>query len=226
MSGPLRAERKRILIVDDHPLVRSGLRELLAHEPDVEVCGEAEDVHGGLKLVEQLLPDLVIVDLSLRGGSGLELLKRIRVAHPQARMIVASMHDDADFADRALSAGAMGYVSKHEPVETILEAIRRVLSGRVYLSPTMVERAVQRAAGRPRPLGVAITAALTDRELEVFEAVGRGHSTRQIAEHLRLSVKTIETHRENIKRKLGLANNADLIRRSWQWVLEERSSEG
>lgn len=225
MNRDVQAAQQKILIVDDHPIVRAGLRELLAAEPSLCVVGEAADVLEGLRQVAALSPDLVIVDLSLRGSNGLDLLKRIRAEHPEVRMIVASMHDEADFADRALAAGAMGYVSKHEPLETILDAVRRVMGGRVYLSPQMTERMLQRMTRRGTARRATPIDGLSDRELEVFEAIGNGHSTREIAQQLQLSVKTIETHRENIKRKLGLANNSELIRRSWQWVLEMRSQQ-
>ncbi len=225
MNRDVQTVQQKILIVDDHPVVRAGLRELLAAEPSLSVVGEAADVHEGLRQVAALSPDLVIVDLSLRGSNGLDLLKRIRAEHPEVRMIVASMHDEADFADRALAAGAMGYVSKHEPLETILDAVRRVMGGRVYLSPQMTERMLQRMTRRGTARRATPIDGLSDRELEVFEAIGNGHSTREIAQQLQLSVKTIETHRENIKRKLGLANNSELIRRSWQWVLEMRSQQ-
>lgn len=210
----------RILIVDDHPVVRAGYRGLLEHEPGVRVCGEAEDVHEAMRLAEQLAPDIVIVDLSLRGGSGLDLLKRLRASLPGARAIVASMHEEADFADRALAAGAVGYVSKIEPGDTILHAVRRVMQGRVFVSPAVSERMLERLTVRGSVRSAEPVGALSDRELEVFEAIGRGRTTRSIAEELRLSIKTIETHRENIKRKLGLANHTELIRRAWQWVLE------
>ncbi len=210
---------RRILLVDDHPVMRQGLRELLSREPDLEICGEAEDALEAVRLVESLSPDLMIVDISLKGSSGIDLMKRIRAMHPEVRMLVASMHDEVLYADRALRAGAMGYVSKQEAAEMLLDAVRHVLRGGVYMSPEMRARILARAPGEPKGDGSPV-ASLSDRELEVFEAIGTGRSTREIAEQLHLSVKTIETHRENIKRKLGLAGNIELIQRSCRWVLE------
>lgn len=226
MTSERRTDACRVLIVDDHPVVRAGYRGLLAHEPGVEVCGEAEDVHEALRLATSLSPDVVIVDLSLRGGSGLDLLKRLRASVPDAKAIVATMHEEADFADRALAAGALAYVSKLEPSDTILEALRRVREGRLFVSPAVSERMLARMTKRGAVRSPEPVDALSDRELEVFEAIGHGRSTRAIADELRLSVKTIETHRENIKRKLGLANHTDLIRRAWQWVLEGPPAQG
>jgi DNA-binding NarL/FixJ family response regulator len=222
MTVEPRSSKNRILIVDDHAVVRHGLRELLSHEPDLEVCGEAADVQEAQRLVESLSPDMAIVDLSLKDGSGIDLIKRLHAAHPRLRVLVASMHDEGLFAERALSAGAKGYVSKHESVERMVEAIRQVLQGEVYLSPQMTARLLARGtvpAASVTPQSPV--SRLSDREIEVFEAIGRGRTTREIAETLFLSIKTIETHRENIKRKLGLANNTELIRHACRWCLEE-----
>ena len=213
---------RRILVVDDHPVVRHGLREFLAHEPDLEVCGEAADAQEALRMVESLSPDLMIVDISLNGTSGIDLIKRVRAQWPEVRMLVSSMHDEEFYADRALAAGAMGYVCKNEAVSSVLDAIRMVLHGTVYLSPAMTERILRRIRPAEGAESKSPVAGLSDRELEVFEAIGRGRSTREIAGHLHLSVKTIETHRENIKRKLGLTGNTELLQRSCRWVLEEK----
>jgi len=213
------AQRGRIMIVDDHPVVRHGLRELLSHEPDLELCGEAESAEEALRLVGSLAPDVVIVDILLKGTNGIDLVKRLRALYPGCRMLVASMHDESFLAERALRAGAMGYVCKQEPVERMLEAIRNVMRGAVYLTPDMTVRIVQAATPRGRGDGASSIPRLSDRELEVFEAIGRGRSTRAIAESLNLSVKTVETHRENIKRKLSLKNSTELVQRAWQWTL-------
>jgi len=215
------SSKNRILVVDDHAVVRHGLRELLSRESDLEVIGEAADTQEALRLVEGLSPDLAIVDLSLQDGSGIDLIKRLHAAHPRLRVLVASMHDEGLFAERVLAAGARGYVSKHEPIEKMLDAIRRVLQGEVYLSPQMTARLQSRGAA-PSETSTSPVSRLSDREIEVFEAIGRGRTTREIAETLFLSIKTIETHRENIKRKLGLANNTELIRHACRWCLEER----
>jgi DNA-binding NarL/FixJ family response regulator len=224
MGRALEARVRRVLIVDDHPLVRSGLQDMLRRETGLEVCGVADDVAGALRGVATTRPDVVIVDLSLRGGSGLDLIKQVRAQHPYVTLLVASMHDSLDFVDRALAAGASGFVSKLEPAETIIEAVQGVLSGRLYVSPGISEQMELRSAGSARRAGAPVTETLSDRELEVFEEIGRGRSTRQIAEALHRSVKTIETHRANIKRKLGLANGTELLHRSWAWVAEVSTS--
>jgi DNA-binding NarL/FixJ family response regulator len=224
MNRATDARARRVLIVDDHPLVRSGLQGMLQRETGIEVCGVADDVAGALRSVAATRPDLVIVDLSLRGGSGLDVIKQVRAQHPHVALLVASMHDGLDFVDRALAAGAAGFVSKLEPSEAIVEAVMEVLAGRRYLSPGIADQLELRSAGSGPRAGAPVTETLTDRELEVFEEIGRGRSTRQIAEALHRSVKTIETHRANIKRKLGLANGTELLRRSWAWVDEAGSS--
>jgi DNA-binding NarL/FixJ family response regulator len=209
----------RILIVDDHPIVRRGLRELVADEPDLEVCGEAEDVAQALSQVEETRPDVVIVDLTLKNGHGLDLIQEIKARHGQIKMLVSSMHDESLFAERALRAGAAGYISKQEPPERMIDAMRRVLHGEIYLSSRMSTRLLHRLT-----TGEAIdedpVESLSDRELEVFEMIGQGLSTKQIARKLDLSHKTIETHREKIKSKLNLKNSSELSRHATQWVLE------
>ena len=209
----------RILIVDDHPIVRRGLRELVADEPDLEVCGEAEDVAQALSQVAETRPDLVIVDLTLKNGHGLDLVQEIKARHGQVKMLVSSMHDESLFAERALRAGAAGYISKQEPPERMIDAMRRVLQGEIYLSSRMSTRLLHRLT-----TGEAIdedpVESLSDRELEVFEMIGQGLGTKQIAGKLDLSHKTIETHREKIKSKLNLKNSSELSRHATQWVLE------
>lgn len=211
----------RVLIVDDHPLVRLGLREMIAQEPDLTVCGLAEDAAEALEMAAGESPDLVIVDLSLPDRNGLELIKQLRCRDAAPKMLVNSMHSEKLFAQRALKAGANGYISKEEGTEALLGAIRKVLRGEVYLSEEMTQHMLQVAAGAdPADPGAGIDA-LSDREIEVLGLLGRALTTRQIAEQLNLSVKTIESHRENIKAKLGLANNNELIRRAVAWWLEE-----
>lgn len=212
----------RILVVDDHPVVRFGLREMLSHEPDLDVCGEAASASEALSLLDSLTPDVAIIDLSLRGTSGLELIKQIRNRRPEVKMLVSSMHDEALFAERALQAGAMGYVQKREAVDEIAGALRRVLEGKIYLSSEMTQRLLgktARVASGEKAAPVLGVASLSDRELEVFSLIGEALTTQQIAERLHLSVKTIESHRENIKRKLDLANTNELIRRAVEWTL-------
>jgi DNA-binding NarL/FixJ family response regulator len=213
--------KRRILIVDDHPLVRAGLTALIQAEPDLEVCGETGTFDGALELFRKRAPDLAIVDLSLAEGSGLELVRRLAAYRSGTRVLVCSMHEESLFAQRVLHAGAQGYISKEEATSHVIEAIRQVLSGRVYLSGRMTERMLVSAAGGHRPQGPPDICDLSDRELEVFGLIGRGLSASRIAEELHLSVKTIEAHRGKIKRKLNLSSAGELTRCAVQWVLEQ-----
>jgi DNA-binding NarL/FixJ family response regulator len=211
---------QRILIVDDHPLVRSGFVQLISDEPDLEVCGEASDEAQALQLVAATTPDLVIIDLSLAGGSGINLIERIKAHYTEVCMLVVSMHDESLFAERVLTAGALGYLNKQEAPSNIIRAIRRVLEGRVYLSDKLTERLLDSLTGMAKGPGQSPMQRLSNRELEVFELIGRGMTTGKIADHLKLSTKTIETHRENIKKKLGLASGQELTRRAMHWLIE------
>ncbi|MCG6864504.1 MAG: response regulator transcription factor [Thiogranum sp.] len=211
---------QRILIVDDHPLVRSGFVQLISDEPDLEVCGEAADEAQALQLVAATTPDLVIIDLSLAGGSGINLIERIKAHYGEVCMLVVSMHDESLFAERVLTAGALGYLNKQEAPSNIIRAIRRVLEGRVYLSDKLTERLLDSLTGMAKAPGQSPMQRLSNRELEVFELIGRGMTTGKIADHLQLSTKTIETHRENIKKKLGLASGQELTRRAMHWLIE------
>jgi DNA-binding NarL/FixJ family response regulator len=212
--------RARILIVDDHPVVRSGLRMLIDDEPDLFVCGEAGDADEAIRALDAKKPDLVIVDLSLKGSSGLELIKRIKSRETGSKMLVSSMFDESLYAERVLNAGALGYVSKQEAMEKVIEAIRCVLSGRVYLSATMSDRMLHRLTRDHQAPERSPVESLSDRELEVFEMIGRGRTTGEIATQLHLSVKTVETHREKIKAKLRLKSAAELYQYAVRWVLE------
>jgi DNA-binding NarL/FixJ family response regulator len=207
----------RILIVDDHPLVRTGLAQLIGDCPDLEVCGEAGDMAEALCRVDELQPDLVIIDLSLAGGSGLDLIEHIKARDNGTPMLVASMHDEALYAERVLAAGARGYVNKQEAQDRIIFAIRRVLGGKVYLSERMTERllsGIDESSSEKRDIDT-----LSNRELQVFELIGQGASTSRIAERLNLSTKTIETHQAHIKRKLGLDSAHQLTQRAIRWVM-------
>ena len=211
----------RILIVDDHPLVRTGFAQLIGDCPDLEVCGEAGDMAEALKQIEATSPDLAIIDLSLAGGSGLDLIERIKSRHGDILMLVASMHDETLYAERVLAAGARGYINKQEAQDRIIQAIRHVLSGRVYLSQQMTDRLLSGmvdAGGDKRDID-----SLSNRELQVFELIGQGVATSQMAEQLNLSVKTIETHQAHIKKKLGLGSAHELNQRAIRWVMEEDS---
>ncbi len=206
----------RILIVDDHPLVRMGLRGLLEAESDLQVCGEAASLAEALGAARKLQPHLVITDLSLGDGNGLELIKRLLAQREGLRVLVCSMHDERLFALRALAAGACGYVGKEQAGRDVVDAVRQCLAGRIWLSSAMAGQALGAAReGRP---ATDVAAALTDRELAVFELIGRGLRPSQIASQIHLSVKTVETHREKIKKKLNLRTASELIRSAMQWV--------
>lgn len=213
--------KHRVLIVDDHPIVRHGLVELIGADPELEVCGEAASVEEALGLVETACPHVVVVDLSLKSGHGLDLIEQIRARHERVKMLVSSVHDEAVFAERALRAGAMGYVNKEEATETVIEAIHQLLEGKIFLSERMSNRLLATVV-EGRPLDEDPVSSLSNREIEVFEMIGQGLTTKQIASKLRLSPKTVETHREKIKTKLNLANSTELSHRAVQWVMENR----
>jgi DNA-binding NarL/FixJ family response regulator len=211
--------KHRIVIVDDHPIVRHGLSELLARESDVEVCGEAANVSDALRQVETTHPDLVVVDVSLEGDNGIQLVQQVHVLYPSVKMLVWSMHDEKVFAPRALRAGAHGYVNKHESIDQIMEAVRRVLSDEIYVSCHLASRLIHRAAFG-EPLDDDPTSVLSNRELEVFELIGQGLNARQISMQLGLSPKTIESHRKSVKVKLHITSSTQLNRRAFLWVQE------
>jgi DNA-binding NarL/FixJ family response regulator len=219
-SVQLTKAKHRVLIVDDHPVVRRGLNALLADEPDVEVCGEAEDVEEAIERVGVTEPEVVVVDISLKNGNGIRLISEIKARYPDVRCLVWSMFDDNLFAERALRAGAAGYINKREPTERLIQAIRMVLRGEVYLSEPMTRCLVERISGG-QDLNEDPIHRLSDRELEVFELIGHGNTTQEIAAKLHLSPKTVEAHRERIKLKLDLKNGVELNRRAVQWVLEK-----
>jgi DNA-binding NarL/FixJ family response regulator len=212
------AGRVSIAIVDDHPLVREGLAARISAQPDMEVCGEADDIESALELVVTKRPALVIVDIALRDGHGIDLIKRIVAAGVQTRMLVVSAYDESLFAERALRAGALGYINKQELQGKVVEALRTVLRGERYLSTAMAQRLIAQAIGSKAAQGG--TEALTDRELQIFQLVGRGKSTREIANELNVSVHTIDSHREHIRAKLDLRSGTELIQRAVQWHIE------
>ncbi|HEX2101405.1 MAG TPA: response regulator transcription factor [Candidatus Synoicihabitans sp.] len=211
----------RILLVDDHPVTRQGVAVLINQESDLCVCGEASSAPGAIELVQKEKPDLAIVDITLKTTSGIELLKNMRALAPQMPVLVMSMHDETLYAERALRAGAMGYIMKHEASDKVLLAIRRVLSGELFLSDKMKEKMLHRLVHNRKEEIVFTMDTLSDREMEVFQLIGNGYSTRQIAAQLNLSVKTIDSYREHLKVKLGLKAGADLVRRAIQWVRSE-----
>lgn len=221
MSKSKPSKRSRVLIVDDHPTVREGLAMRIEREPDLEVCGEAADMGEAMRLMTETRPDVAVVDISLKNGSGIELIKRIKDRHDHVRMLVWSMHGESLYAERALRAGALGYVNKDQATNTIIEAIRRVLEGKIWLSETMSERLLLRTVGAARlKQATSPVDGLADRELEVFRLVGEGVKTAEIADRLHLSVKTIETYRDRIRQKLDLADGTALVHYATQWVLE------
>lgn len=209
----------RILIVDDHPLVRAGFAQLIGDCPDLEVCGEAADMADALKQVDATAPDLAIIDLSLSGGSGLDLIEHIKARNKNILMLVASMHDETLYAERVLATGARGYINKQEAQESIIQAIRQVLSGKVYLSQHMTDRLLSGMVDANREKRALDR--LSNRELQVFELIGQGVATSQMAEQLNRSVKTIETHQAHIKKKLGLGSAHELTQRAIRWVMEQ-----
>ena len=209
---------KKIIIVDDHPLMRKGLALSLDSETDLKVVGQAADAEEGLTMLEELTPDVAIVDISLPGMSGLELIKHIQAMHPEVRSLVVSRHDEALYAERAIRAGARGYVMKLEAGDEIVKAVRRVLAGGIYVSEEINERLLMGLAAGRGELAQSPLEVLSDRELEVFELSGRGLVTREIAERLHLSVKTVESYRARIKDKLNLKTAAELMQHAVQWV--------
>jgi DNA-binding NarL/FixJ family response regulator len=215
------AARKRILVVDDHPLLRQGLAMLIDQQQDMEVCAEAEDAHAALLFITRTNPDIVILDISLKGPDGLDLLKSIRTIHPTLPVLILSMHDEAIYAERALRARANGYIMKQEATEKVLVAVRRILNGDVYLSDAMSSRMLQQYIDGAPSLLQSRIAALSDRELEVFRRIGEGQGTREIAEELHLSVKTVETYQAHIKEKLALRTGRELIQHAIQWKVNE-----
>ncbi len=214
--------RKRIVLVDDHPLVREGLAALIRATPDLVVTGEVGSAAETLQLLETETPDLILLDLGLPGANGIELLKDVHVRYPQIRVLVLSMHEESVYAERVLRAGGQGYIMKHEPGETIVEAIRCVLRGELYVSPNIATRMVKLFVGCKQGIDTRTSIEqLSDRELQVYTHIGNGMSTQEVAEHLHLSVKTIQTYREHIKRKLGLRNATDLVHHATHWVEAE-----
>lgn len=219
------ANRKsKIFVVDDHPIVRQGLGLLINREPDMIVCGAAEEAQSALRAIPGLQPDVLVVDISLSGPDGLELVKTIRTRDANLPILVLSMHDESIYAERALRAGANGYIMKQEATEKVLVAIRRILRGEVYLSDRVSSKMLQNYVRGSSTARESPVADLSDRELEVFRLVGEGHGTRQIAEELHLSVKTVETYQAHIKEKLSLRNARELVQHAIEWHLTEKGN--
>jgi DNA-binding NarL/FixJ family response regulator len=209
----------RVLLVDDHPIVRQGLALLIDREPDLSVCGEAEGAHSAFHAITTLRPDLVVLDISLSGPDGLDVLKEIRTKTTNLPVLILSMHDESIYAERAMRAGANGYIMKQEATEKVLVAIRRILQGEVYLSDRLTNTMLQQYVRGALPAKSSPLVNLTDRELEVFRLIGEGHGTRQIADELHLSVKTIESYQAHIKEKLALRNARELVQHAIEWTV-------
>jgi DNA-binding NarL/FixJ family response regulator len=211
------AQKKSILLVDDHPIVLEGLKQLIEQQSDLIVCGELADGRATLQTVDRLRPDLAIIDISLKSVNGLDVIKALKAEHPDLPVLALSMHDETLYAERAVRAGANGYVMKQEATKNLLNAVRQLLSGGMYLSDNVTAKLLSRIAATKAGSKRSVLEELSDRELEVFQLIGQGAGTRRIAEMLRLSIKTIESHRENIKRKLKLQDAAELVQYAVSW---------
>ena len=225
MRAPSQTKERKIniFLVDDHPLIRKGLSQLLGQEENMQICGEAENVPTALKGISQTGPDLVIADISLPGNNGLELIKNIKALYPHLKVLVFSMHDEIVYAQRALRAGAQAYIMKQEDVEKIKVAIRRIMGGDIYVSQKVSDQLLHQIVNGTASSSQSPVDRLSDRELEVVQSIGNGLSTREIAGSLNVSVKTIESHRAHIKGKLNLKNATELVQFSVQWVEQENS---
>lgn len=207
----------RVMLVDDHPVVREGLAESINRESDLTVCAQAEDHQSALQAIDKAHPELIVVDLMLKDSSGLELIKDIHARWPRLLILVVSMHDETLYAERVLRAGAQGYITKQQATHDILSAIRRVLSGGIYLNEQTASAVLARLAAKPQMTSHSIPDLLADRELEVFELTGRGLSTREIAGQLRIDAKTVDTYRARIREKLNLKSSSELLQLAIQW---------
>jgi len=210
--------RRQVLIVDDHPIMRQGLCQLIDNEPDLAVCGEAENARQAVEAAQNLKPELVLVDITLPDKDGLELIKDLHALHPALPLLVLSMHDEALYAERVLRAGGRGYIMKQEGGKKLMQAIRQVLGGGIYVSEKMSATILEMFSGRRPESNESPMGRLSDREFEVFQQIGQGRGTREIASQLHLSVKTVEAHRANIKRKLNLRSAPELVRAAVRWT--------
>ncbi len=223
-TGKFVARKKNVLLVDDHPIVRQGLTLLINQESDLTVCGEAEEMYAALNAIKTCKPDIMVVDISLNGPDGLELLKNIRAQQPHLPVLILSMHDEAIYAERALRAGANGYIMKQEATDKVLVALRRILSGEIYVSERIANHMLLHYVRGSSSSRQSSISGLTDRELEVFRLIGDGHATREIAETLHLSVKTVESYQAHIKEKLSLRSARELVQHAVQWNVTEKAS--
>jgi len=222
--NPAKDKRTRVLLVDDHAVVRFGIGQLINRENDLHVCGEEEDASKALTAINNLKPDLVIADISLKDSSGLELMRNIKAQYPKLPILVVSAHDESIYAEIAFRAGALGYLMKEEALERVITAIRRVLGGAIYVSEPLAAKMLQRQVRGQTDINQSPVQSLSDREMEVFQLIGQWKKTREIAEELHLSIKTIEYYREQIKRKLDLKSAGELTHYATSWVQRERPS--
>jgi DNA-binding NarL/FixJ family response regulator len=213
-------KKATILLVDDHPIVRQGLTQLINQEPDMAVCAQAEDANGAFHAIATHRPDVVVLDISLNGPDGLAVLKDIRLSYTTLPVLILSMHDESLYAERVLRAGANGYIMKQEATERVLEAIRRIRAGEVYVSDRIAKQILRQVVRRSAP-GKSPMEALTDRELAVFRLLGKGRGTREIADDLHVSVKTVESYQAHIKEKLSLKNARELVQHAFQWATRD-----
>jgi DNA-binding NarL/FixJ family response regulator len=221
MTTPPLAAKHRVFLIDDHPIVRQGLTLLINQEPDMIVCGEAEEAQSVPDALAELRPDILILDVSLNGPDGLELLKLIRTTDVDLPILVLSMHDESVYAERALRAGAHGYIMKQEATDKVLDAVRRILRHELYVSDRINNRILQQLAAHPTSTRTLSVDCLSDRELEVFCLIGDGHGTREIADALHLSIKTVESYQAHIKEKLSLSGGRALMQRAIEWRINE-----
>jgi DNA-binding NarL/FixJ family response regulator len=220
-GAPSRRDKARVLLVDDHPVVRQGMAELINKQPDLVVCGEADNTSGALSAVTRFKPDVVLADITLKNSDGMELIRSLRLQQPQLPILVVSMHDESLNAEQVLRAGAKGYIMKDQAIVNVLVAIRRVLGGKIYLSDEMTSRMLQTNLGGAK--GESPLESLSQRELQVFRLVGQWCPTRKIAEQLHLSIKTVEYYREKIKEKLNLRSGTELTHYATRWIERNQS---
>ena len=214
-------QKSRVFIVDDHPIVRYGVTRILNNEPDFVVCGDADGAHKAMEHIEKLHPDIVVLDISLRDMDGLQLTRIIRTRHPNLPIVILSMHDERMYANKALRAGASGYVMKEESSEKLVTAIRKIIGGEIFVSAEVQKNVLHAYAGKEGSGETAVVNTLSDREREVFLLIGTGHTSRSIAEKLNISIKTVETHRARIKQKLCLDNSARMTLAAMEWAKRE-----
>lgn len=216
------SKKIKVLIVDDHPIVRDGLAYIFGKESDMEICGYVEDADAAVAAIEKLSPDIAIVDISLKGNkSGLELTRLLHTSHPKLYVLILSMHDEALYAQRVIRSGARGYVTKHEMSSTIVAAVRKVLSGKIYLSDTQTSRFIDDLVVNQNKIVTTTVEKLTNKELDVFRLIGQGKKNSEIADALNVSIKTIDTHRLRIKNKLGMKSGAELIKYAVEWFMHQ-----